>query len=76
MEKIKNLVKNNKLVIAGVFFGAIAGYLYYHFVGCASGTCAITSNPINSTLYFSIVGGLVFSLLKSDKKVSEEKKFN
>lgn len=76
MEKIKNWLQNNKLVIAGVFFGAIAGYLYYHFVGCASGTCAITSNPINSTLYFSIVGGLVFSLLKSDKKVSEEKKFN
>ncbi|SDX13553.1 DUF6132 family protein [Flavobacterium degerlachei] len=41
----------------GVAVGAIAGYLYYHFVGCASGTCAITSKPLNSSLYGSLMGG-------------------
>ena len=53
----------------GVLVGAISGYLYYHFVGCASGTCSITSKPLNSTLYGSLMGGLLFNLfLKSEKK--------
>ncbi len=28
--------------------GGAGGFLYYYFVGCASGTCAITSNPYAS----------------------------
>lgn len=43
--------------------GAVGGYLYYRFVGCADGTCAITSNPYVSTLYGGIIGGLLGSLL-------------
>ena len=54
-----------KLVVFGVIIGAIAGYLYYYFVGCASGTCAITSNPINSTLYGAMMGGLLFSMFEN-----------
>jgi hypothetical protein len=46
----------------GIIIGAIAGYLYYHFVGCVSGNCAITSKPVNSTLYGSLLGGLLFNL--------------
>ena len=49
----------HKLSIIGVAAGAILGYLYYHFVGCASGTCAITSKPLNSTLYGAVMGGLI-----------------
>jgi hypothetical protein len=53
----------------GVVVGAIAGYLYYFYVGCASGTCAITSKPLNSTLYGAAMGGLVFNMfIKSPKK--------
>jgi hypothetical protein len=53
----------------GVAVGAIAGYLYYHFVGCASGTCAITSKPLNSSLYGSLMGGLAFNMfVKKEKK--------
>jgi hypothetical protein len=53
----------------GIIVGAIAGYLYYFYVGCASGTCAITSKPINSTLYGALMGGLIFNLfVKSPKK--------
>ncbi len=47
--------------IAGVI-GAAGGYLYYRFVGCASGTCAITSNPVVSTLYGGVMGGLIGSI--------------
>jgi LytS/YehU family sensor histidine kinase len=53
----------------GIVVGAIAGYLYYFYVGCTSGTCAITSKPLNSTLYGALMGGLVFNMfVKSPKK--------
>lgn len=52
----------------GVVVGAISGYLYYKFVGCASGTCRITSKPLNSTLYFALIGGLLFNMFVKDKK--------
>lgn len=53
----------------GIVVGLIAGYAYYHFVGCASGTCAITSKPLNSTLYGGLMGGLVFNIFVKDKKI-------
>jgi len=52
----------------GVAIGAVAGYLYYYYVGCASGTCSITSRPLNSTLYGSLMGGLVFNMFVKAKK--------
>ena len=39
--------------------GGAAGYAYYALVGCASGTCAITSNPVSSVLYMGLVGFLL-----------------
>jgi hypothetical protein len=39
----------------GVAIGGVAGFLYYYFVGCSSGSCTITSNP-----YVSIIGGGLF----------------
>lgn len=61
IKKIKSLGKWS--FIPGVLIGAISGYLYYRLVGCSSGTCAITSNPIHSTLYFAGLGGLMFNAL-------------
>lgn len=52
----------------GIVFGAISGYLYYHFVGCTSGSCAITSKPVNSTLYGGLMGGLLFNLFVKEEK--------
>jgi Family of unknown function (DUF6132) len=52
----------------GIAIGAVAGYSYYFFVGCASGTCAITSKPLNSTLYGALMGGLVFNMFVKDTK--------
>lgn len=54
-----NFIKTNKWAIIGIAVGAIAGYAYYHFVGCTSGSCAITSQPFNSTLYGAVMGGLL-----------------
>ncbi|TAG06965.1 MAG: hypothetical protein EAZ44_01400 [Cytophagia bacterium] len=61
------IIKNNKLTILGLIIGAIAGYLYYHFIGCASGSCAITSQPINSTLYGALMGSLFFNIFKKEE---------
>lgn len=52
----------------GIVIGALAGYTYYFYVGCASGTCAITSKPLNSTLYGALMGGLVFNMFVKDTK--------
>lgn len=39
--------------------GAGTGFAYYYFIGCASGTCPITSNPYISTAYGAVVGILL-----------------
>ncbi|HNQ61008.1 MAG TPA: DUF6132 family protein [Bacteroidia bacterium] len=57
-----------KYILIGIIMGGMAGYLYYFYVGCQSGTCAITSKPINSTLYGAMVGGLLFNMIQKDKK--------
>ena len=59
------LIKH-KLYLIGILVGAIGGYLYYHFVGCTSGTCPITSKPVNSTLYGAMMGAMLFNLFKKE----------
>ncbi|NCB41377.1 MAG: class I SAM-dependent methyltransferase [Clostridia bacterium] len=49
--------------LISVIAGGLIGYLYYYFVGCRSGTCAITSNPFNSTIYGAVLSGLIVELL-------------
>ena len=60
-------IKKHFLTIIGILIGSLGGYAYYFFVGCASGTCAITSNPLNSTLYGAMMGGLLFSVFKKSQ---------
>ena len=56
----------------GIIIGLLASYLYYAQIGCASGTCAITSKPLNSTLYGGLMGGLLFNLFVTSPKKKEE----
>ncbi len=53
--------------ILPVVAGGVIGYAYYYFIGCASGTCAITSNPYISTAYGSVIG-LIFAFPAKKKK--------
>ena len=53
--------------LIGITLGAVAGFLYWKFVVCSSGTCMITSKPINSTLYGAVMGFLVAGIFKKDK---------
>ncbi|HWB62793.1 MAG TPA: DUF6132 family protein [Chitinophagales bacterium] len=63
-----NFIAKYRAVIAGVIIGGIAGYLYYHFVGCASGTCPITSKPLNSMLYGAVMGGLFVNIFEKEEE--------
>lgn len=40
----------------GVAIGGLAGFLYYFFVGCKTGTCPLTGNPVNSIITGGIFG--------------------
>ena len=59
-----------KFTLIGSLLGAIAGYAYYYFVGCASGACAITSNPVNSAIYGTVMGALILNSF--DKKETNQ----
>jgi hypothetical protein len=52
-----------KTRILRAFIGAAAGGAlgigYYLLVGCSSGSCPITSNPVIATIYGAVVGVLV-----------------
>lgn len=39
--------------------GALLGLAYYTFIGCSTGTCFITSNPVISMIYMGLVGWLL-----------------
>ena len=60
--------KISVLSAIGLVVGAIGGYIYYIKVGCASGSCAITSNPWMSTAWGGAFGYLVFDMFNQKKK--------
>ena len=53
----KKFMKNpgSKIVI-GVIIGGLVGLVYYWIIGCRTGNCNISGNPVNSMLYGSFVG--------------------
>lgn len=57
-QKTSNL-RNQIILAVGIVLGGLAGYAYYHFIGCSYGTCPITSKPLTSTLYGGLMGGLL-----------------
>lgn len=46
-------------MIIGAAIGGTLGFLYYKLIGCSSGTCPITSKPLNSILYGAVMGLLL-----------------
>ncbi|MEO5908959.1 MAG: DUF6132 family protein [Ginsengibacter sp.] len=72
IQTMRDFFKKYQLTIIGVILGAIGGYLYYHFVGCNSGTCAITSKPLSSTLYGALMGGLLLNIFKKENRIKPD----
>jgi hypothetical protein len=65
---ILSFIKKQQRNLIGLFIGAIAGWMYWNFVGCSSGSCAITSKPINSTLYGAFMGYLIMGMFQKNVK--------
>lgn len=65
---MKKFIMNNILPLVGGVVGALAGYLYYVFVGCNSGSCPITSSPVMSIIWGAVMGALLFSVFDKKKK--------
>jgi len=63
--KIKKILLT---IVLPMLVCAGGGFAYYHFVGCASGTCPITSNPYISTSYGGIFGLAVGIRIFKSKK--------
>lgn len=55
MWHMKKFIQNNGWQILGGIFGGIGGYFYWRDIGCATGTCPITSKPLNSIIYFAVL---------------------
>lgn len=54
-DKIKKWIRPALFILGG----ALVGLAYYYFVGCTTGSCAITSNPVNSMIYMGLIGWLI-----------------
>lgn len=69
----KLFFKRHWLTLLGIALGAAGGFLYWNFIGCTTGTCPITSSPINSSVWGAIIGGLLLSSFQKENKISIDK---
>ena len=70
---MKNIIKKYRLELIGIALGAIAGWCYSYFVGCSTASCAITSSPVNSSLYGAFMGGILGGMSKKSNKEENKK---
>jgi len=67
-------IKQKQLALIFLVIGAIGGFLYWKFVGCTSGTCAIKSVWYWSTLWGAAVGYLVGDFISDIVKKYRKKR--
>lgn len=65
---MKTWFNRHKLYLIAAPIGALAGFFYWQQVGCLSGTCAITSSPVNSSIYAAAMAVLLVGMFKKDNK--------
>ncbi|MDA3953632.1 MAG: hypothetical protein PF485_08300 [Bacteroidales bacterium] len=53
---MKDFITKHKFGFILIVPGIIAGYLYWKYVGCMSGTCAIQSNWHTMILFGGLIG--------------------
>lgn len=59
-----NKIKDSKYLISGLFIGAAGGFLYWKYIGCLDGTCALASNWIVMIVYGTILGGVLGNIIQ------------
>jgi len=62
---MKDFVKKYSVELIFALLGALSGFLYWKYIGCLSGTCAIKSVWYLSTLFGLFAGYLIGDLVKS-----------
>ena len=60
-----------KWKLVGIFIGALAGFAYWYYIGCTSGTCPIQSNWHISTLYGGLIGYVLPNIRKKEESTTE-----
>ena len=60
-----NWIKKKIISAIVMVIGGTAGFLYWYFVGCATGTCPITSHWYTNTLYGMLLVWLIGDLIES-----------
>jgi len=62
---MKDKIRNNLITIIASIAGIAGGFLYWKFVGCASGTCPLTSSWKIMLVYGGVVGGLMGNMVQN-----------
>jgi hypothetical protein len=62
---MKDFFLKNRLVIVFIIAGAVAGFLYWKYIGCLSGTCKIKSIWYMSTIYGALLGYITGDILRN-----------
>lgn len=65
----------NKLIFRIIItvLGVIAGYLYWRYIGCASGTCPIKSKWYLSSLYGGVFAYLISGFFIKHRQIDNKK---
>jgi hypothetical protein len=72
---MKNFILRHKYGLIILIPGIIAGFLYWKYVGCLSGTCPITSNWHSMVLFGGLIGYFIGDTIddRIHKKVKKDK---
>lgn len=70
---MKKIPKKYYLSLGLAALGLLGGFLYWRFVGCQSGSCAITSKWYMSTLMGGVIGYLAGDTINDFRKKKEKK---
>lgn len=69
---MKKVLTNYWMKLLFALLGGVAGYLYWHHIGCSTGNCPITSHWESSTGYGIILGWLISNSIPKTKTVINE----
>lgn len=69
-------IKNNIFTLVGLLLGMVGGFLYWKYIGCASGTCPLTSSWKIMLVYGGLVGTLLGNMIQDILKKNKIKNAN
>ena len=65
--------------LLGIVIGGLAGFILYRFIGCSTGSCAITRSPLNTSAAGALIGFLIAGppcLRSAVKRIKKENSDN